>query len=79
LAAQRFDGSTVGGTTARRLNGLTVGNQRLDGLTAKRFGGSADRWIDSLTALQLDGLPVDDSTTHQLGGSGVRWLDGSMA
>jgi hypothetical protein len=42
LAAQQFNGSTVGGTTARRLNGLTVGDQLLDGLTVW--------WIDGLTA-----------------------------
>jgi hypothetical protein len=29
LVARWFDGSTVGGTTARRLDGLTVGDQRL--------------------------------------------------
>jgi hypothetical protein len=31
LAAWWFHGSTVGGTTARRLNGLTVGDRRLTG------------------------------------------------
>jgi hypothetical protein len=42
LAAQQFDGSTVGGTTARRLNGLMVGNQLLDGLTVRRIDGLTD-------------------------------------
>jgi hypothetical protein len=50
LAAQRFDGSTVCGTTARRLNGLMVGNQLLDGLTVWRINGLMDQWLDSSSA-----------------------------
>jgi hypothetical protein len=50
LAAQRFDGSTVGGTTARWLNGLTVGDRLLDGLTVQRIDGLMDQWVDSSLA-----------------------------
>jgi hypothetical protein len=50
LAAQWFDGLTVGGTTARRLNGLTVGNRLLDGLTVWQIDGLTDRRLDSSLA-----------------------------
>jgi hypothetical protein len=76
LAAQWFDGLRVGGTTARRLNGLTVGDQLLDGVTVWRIDGLTDR---RLATIRLDGSPVDNLTALQLGGLTVGWLDGSMA
>jgi hypothetical protein len=56
----------VCGTTARRLDGSTVGDQLLDGLTVWRINGLTARLLDGLTALWLNGSMVNGSVVQLL-------------